>query len=57
MMRYQITNPRTGVELGTYEAESKQEALDMMAEDAGYSSYAAASDVTGEYDLSVEVVT
>ena len=37
-MRYKITSTQ-GVELGTYEANSEAEALDMMAEEAGYDNY------------------
>lgn len=35
---YRITS-RTGVDLGTYEGETAAEALDAMAQDAGYQSY------------------
>ena len=37
-MRYRITSAQ-GVELGTYEADSEAEALDMMAAEAGYDNY------------------
>ena len=37
-MRYKITS-KQGVELGTYEADSEAEALNMMAAEAGYEDY------------------
>lgn len=43
--RYQISNCRSGIVLGIYEADSKQAALDAMARDAGYADYASADAV------------
>lgn len=43
MTSYQITSS-AGVDLGTYEAATADEALDAMARDAGYASQAAAVD-------------
>lgn len=41
MKRFEITNTNSGLVLGAYEGETAEEALDAMARDAGYSSYAA----------------
>lgn len=38
-MRYSIWNMNTATDLGTYEAESQDAALDLMARDAGYQDY------------------
>jgi hypothetical protein len=38
---YEITNRVSGAELGTYEADSEEEALDLLAQDAGYADDAA----------------
>lgn len=48
MTRYLISNRSSGAELGVYEGETEAEALDAMARDAGYDSFAAACVVTGE---------
>ena len=45
MTRYNISNTLSGVNLGTYEADSEAAALDAMARDAGYANYAEANDV------------
>lgn len=42
MTRYRIANTIGGVVLGVYEATSPEEALDVMARDAGYADHAAA---------------
>lgn len=39
MPRYRITSKKTGVHLGEYEAAGAAEALDAMAQDAGYADY------------------
>ena len=44
-MIYQIENTQSGIILGTYEADTPHEALDRMAQDAGYKDYAAAQKV------------
>ena len=47
-LKYQITNRRTGHDLGTYAAADEHAALDACARDAGYDDYADACKVTGE---------
>ena len=37
-MKYRIENTSSGMELGTYEAPSPEEALERMYRDAGYAS-------------------
>ena len=37
-MTYTIENTHTAFILGTYEAESEEQALEMMAQEAGYNS-------------------
>lgn len=39
---YRIENTASGIELGTYDADSPEAALDAMARDAGYRDYAEA---------------
>ena len=41
MTRYEISNRQSGVVLGVYKADDFRAALDLMAVDAGYASYAA----------------
>ncbi len=38
-MRYAIENTISGLVIGIYEADSEEEALDKMAQDAGYRDY------------------
>lgn len=38
-MKYMIENRESGAMLGTYEAETEDQALDKMAQDAGYKDY------------------
>lgn len=47
---YQIINTTSGANLGTYQAESESDALDLMAQDAGYEDYEQAQAVTGSDD-------
>lgn len=48
MTSYEISGRATGHILGTYEGETVEEALDAMARDAGYRSYAAMADTLGQ---------
>ena len=45
---YRITNPATGADLGTYAGADKARALDNYAYTAGYESFAAACEETGD---------
>lgn len=39
MKKFQIENTKSGLLLGVYEADTKDEALDLLAQDAGYADY------------------
>jgi hypothetical protein len=56
MTRYSIENTVSGQTLGYYDAESEQGALDAMAADAGYKSYAEACEVSPVSDGEIVVV-
>jgi hypothetical protein len=56
MKHYRISNETTGLELGVYEGETQQEALDAMARDAGYADHAQATLVAGDTGIMVEEV-
>lgn len=45
---FRITNPASGLVLGVYPGATKARALDNYAQDAGYPSFSAACDVTGD---------
>ena len=46
MKKWSIENRVSGVELGVYEGETREAALDAMARDAGYRDYAEACEVS-----------
>ena len=54
MPRYIISNPTSGLELGTYYAKSEQEALDLWAQDAGYKDQADADREVGPVNLTCD---
>jgi len=45
MKNFEVINTISGSNLGTFEAEDKTDALDVMAQDAGYDSHAEACEV------------
>jgi len=48
MKKFEIVQTTSGVILGIYEGETAEQALDAMAQDAGYSTYEESLAVTGE---------
>lgn len=56
MKTYEICNTVSGVSLGRYLAQDAATALELMAQDAGYASYAAACEVAPDGDLIVSEV-
>lgn len=55
MKKYRIENRTSGIILGVFEATSAEAALDAMAREAGYASYAEVQEVA-EGDLTVTLV-
>ena len=57
---YEISNTISGADLGGYEAESEEHALDLWAQDAGYADYAEAQRVApakpGEIKVTLQSV-
>jgi hypothetical protein len=47
MAKYRIENRLSGADIGEYEAETGRDAVEAMARDAGYPSFAAACEATG----------
>ncbi len=48
MKKYRIENQHSGVDMGIFDGETEEDALDAMARDAGYADYAEACEVTGQ---------
>jgi hypothetical protein len=57
MKSFRVHNPQTGHEFGIYEGETADDALDAMANDAGYPDYATACEVAGAGAIADEIVT
>ena len=51
MPTYSITSRTSGYHIGTYDADSREAALDAMSREAGYANHAEACEVTGDVDL------
>ena len=56
MKTYEICNTVSGVSLCRYFAQDAATALELMAQDAGYASYAAACEIAPDGDLIVSEV-
>ncbi len=55
MKSYQIINTISGLDLGVYDAEDEDDALDVMARDTGYEDFAAACEVAPVKDGEIKV--
>ncbi|MDD2862322.1 MAG: hypothetical protein PHT60_16505 [Acidiphilium sp.] len=55
MARFQIVNMISGTDFGIYEAADAETALEVFAQDAGYSSYAALCEVAPPADGEIRV--
>lgn len=53
---FEISNRNSGLVLGRYDAETEEQALEAMARDAGYSSYAECCEVTGQDESALDIV-
>lgn len=56
-MKYEIINHLSGHNFGIYEADSEQEALEIMAKEAGYNSYKEACEVASPNGIQVNHLT
>ena len=53
MKKFEIENTTSGFSLGIFEANSEEQALEIMAKEAGYNSYAEACEVAPGDDIVV----